>query len=132
MTPGLGAPLMRIRRGDAGLLVYTLPMMLHRQAQMQILQILLPPCCPAGRIMQVPHSAHCRACSKCSSSHAAEVPAHCWLPECSIAGVEMACPTYMLPPPAQAEQAEEERVLVPRQALQNLQERGVAFRLAWP
>ena len=44
----------------------------------------------------------------------------------------MACPTYMLPPPVQAEQAEEERVLVPRQAMQNLQDRGVAFRLAWP
>ena len=45
----------------------------------------------------------------------------------------MACPTYMLPPPVQAGQAEEAaRVLVPRQALQNLQQQGVAFRLEWP
>lgn len=54
---------------------------------------------------------------------------------CSIAGHEMAWPTYMLPPPvlaqADAEEVEAARVLVPRQAIEYLSQQGVDFRPMW-
>ena len=120
MPPGVGAPLMRITRGDASILVYTLPMMLHRQ----------------GSAAGVRSAAVLRPLVQFSWNQI-KPPVPWCIPGCSIAGVEMACPTYMMPPPVQAEMAEggeapaPARVLVPRQAIQRLQQRGVAFRLAW-